>query len=125
MVYEDEHTMAFLDWRQSAPGHVLIIPRRHLQAMSVLRSEDGARLLRCAALISEAVARALAPDGMQLGGILSNLRDAGQTSEDDHFHLHLLPRRHGSTTARIYPFGDHVSTESVLEEIARQIRDHI
>jgi len=122
VVYADGEVMAFLDWRQTAPGHVLVIPRRHLSAQQAMRSEVGAALLRCAALVSEAVLRALEPDGLQLGAILANLRDTAETAEDGHFHLHILPRRHAGETARIYPFGDHVMPGAVLEDLAARIR---
>ncbi len=122
VLHADARVLAFLDWRQNAPGHVLIIPRRHLSALEALRSDDGTAMLRCAAVITGALQRAMGPDGLQLGAILSNLKDSGETAEDGHFHLHLLPRRHAGETARIYPFGDQMASEPLLQDLAQRIR---
>src|SRR5438067_1746940 len=55
-VYEDEHTVAFLDKRHATRGHTLVVPRRHAadiwalseaEAQAVMRSVHRvARLLR-------------------------------------------------------------------------------
>lgn len=138
MVYEDRDVVAFLDWRQSAPGHVLVVPRRHLAAEEVFACEAGAAVLRAAGRVARALRRALAPDGLQMGAIVypaAGLGGSGmasgrwdraaaveETAEDRHFHLHLLPRRHAGEVARIFPFGDAVEQPERLAELATRIR---
>jgi histidine triad (HIT) family protein len=46
-VYEDDATLAFMNLRQANPGHVLVIPRRHVAAIfdldaALALAEDGA-----------------------------------------------------------------------------------
>jgi diadenosine tetraphosphate (Ap4A) HIT family hydrolase len=138
VVYEDREVVAFLDWRQSAPGHVLVVPRRHMDADELFASETGAALLRAVRQVARAVRRALAPDGLQMGAIVypaAGMRGSGlphaaplagddeeETAEDHHFHLHLLPRRSAGEVARIFPFGDAVEPAERLAELARRIR---
>lgn len=90
ILYEDELAVAFRDINPQAPVHVLIIPRRHLAAVSDMNEDDKA-------LIGHLhwVARHLAPElGLSDSGfrlVINNGRDAQQTV--GHLHLHLLGGR--------------------------------
>jgi diadenosine tetraphosphate (Ap4A) HIT family hydrolase len=144
MVYQDDHVVAFLDWRQSAPGHVLVVPRQHLSAEELfLSSAVGPALLRAVVRIARGLRRALSPDGLQMGAIIYPAaglwRGSGvatpdpqhraavseETAEDGHFHLHLLPRRCRDEVARIWPFGDDVETPRHLAELAARVREAV
>ncbi len=46
IVYEDEHTMAFLDIQPINPGHVLIIPKTHADSLSDLSKEDAGHIIQ-------------------------------------------------------------------------------
>jgi histidine triad (HIT) family protein len=41
-VYEDEHTMAFLDLYPISRGHCLVIPKKHVQWFTDIEPQDGA-----------------------------------------------------------------------------------
>ncbi len=136
MIYEDADVVAFLDWRQSAPGHVLLMPRRHLCAEEVYAGPVGRALMLAAMRVARAVREVVGPAGVQMGAILfpcdAARRGSGRvrvedavpisTAEDGHFHLHILPREHGAEIARIYPFGDEVGRAEDLQAIADDIR---
>lgn len=141
VVFADDAVVAFLDWRQRAPGHVLIIPRRHLAADEVFAGAVGGALMQAALRVAEAVRAVVDPDGVQMGAIVSpgrghhaGARSSGlprpggedtavtETSEDGHFHLHILPRHHHGQLARIYPFGDDVASEQGLQILAARLR---
>ena len=137
VVYEDADVVAFLDWRQSAPGHVLVMPRRHLSAEELFAGPVGRAVMAAAMRVAQAVHEVVGPVGVQMGGILfpgeGRRRTSGRvhgedadepvaTAEDGHFHLHVLPREHGREIARIYPFGDEVNQAEELGVIADQIR---
>lgn len=136
VVYEDADVVAFLDWRQSAPGHVLVLPRRHLCAQDLFAGPVGGALMAAALRVAQAVHEVVGPAGVQMGAILfpgeGTGRSSGRlhgeapgpiaTAEDGHFHLHVLPREHGRETARIYPFGDEVGRAEDLQAIAGEIR---
>ncbi len=141
VVFADDDVVAFLDWRQRAPGHVLIIPRHHLGAPEVFAGPVGEALMRTALRVAEAMRSVVDPDGVQVGAILfpgrgqhAGARSSGlprpggvdlevtETSEDGHFHLHVLPRQHRGQIARIYPFGDEVASEQGLQILAARLR---
>lgn len=136
VVYEDADVVAFLDWRQSAPGHVLVVPRRHLAAEQLFADPAGPKVMAAVMRVALAVRVAVGADGVQMGAILypgaGPERVSGrvhpvyaiplETAEDGHFHLHVLPRTHNGEVARIYPFGDEVGRPETLEGIALRIR---
>ena len=90
LVYEDERVAAFNDINPQAPTHVLVVPKRHIETLNELGTEDDR-------LIGELVRRAAAiagERGLSAGGyrtVFNTNRDAGQTVL--HIHLHLLGGR--------------------------------
>jgi diadenosine tetraphosphate (Ap4A) HIT family hydrolase len=74
-----------------APGHSLIIPRRHIGSFFEATAEERTALL---SLLDEAhteVSGAFRPDGFTIG--INDGAAAGQTVP--HLHIHLIPRRLG------------------------------
>lgn len=136
MVYQDQFVVAFLDWRQTAPGHVLVVPRRHLAATDILEGPEAEALFSAAVRVAAGVRRAVGIDAVQMGAILypgdGDLGTSGrplpsqdaphETAEDGHFHLHVVPRHHGRLVARIYPYGDEVADAADLNALAARIR---
>jgi histidine triad (HIT) family protein len=87
-VYEDEHTVAFLDIAPACDGHLLVIPRAHADDIHGAAPES---LAAVAATVQQMAARltgALAAEGVSV--VQSNGRAAGQTVF--HYHVHVLPR---------------------------------
>jgi histidine triad (HIT) family protein len=90
IVYEDDHVLAFNDINPQAPTHVLLVPKRHIESLNELRSEDDqivGELVRRAAAIARD--RGLSAPGFRT--VFNTNRDAGQTVF--HIHLHLLGGR--------------------------------
>jgi diadenosine tetraphosphate (Ap4A) HIT family hydrolase len=91
-VYEDEHTVAFLDIHPIAQGHTLVVPRRHVESYTDLSSEEVAQLAQAGRLVAAHLKSAVAGcEGVSLS--LADGTSAGQ--EVPHAHLHVIPRRHG------------------------------
>jgi histidine triad (HIT) family protein len=90
LVYEDERVLAFNDINPQAPTHVLIVPKRHIDSLNELSTEDdrlvGELVRRASAIAGE---RGLAAGGYRT--VFNTNRDAGQTVL--HIHLHLLGGR--------------------------------
>jgi histidine triad (HIT) family protein len=85
-VGESEHAVAFRDLHPQAPVHVLVVPRRHFDALRSVREED-APILSDALLLT---ARVAAEQGLLDGGyrvITNDGPDAGQTVPHLHFHV--------------------------------------
>ncbi|HET6396820.1 MAG TPA: HIT family protein [Pseudoxanthomonas sp.] len=99
LVCEDAHAVAFMDLRQAVPGHVLVVPRRHVETIFELDGDTAAALMRMAVRVAQAAERAFAPAGLNLWQ--SNREAGGQ--EVPHLHLHVQPRRVGDGLLRVYP----------------------
>ena len=92
-VYEDEHTIAFLDIAQATEGHSLVVPREHCADLYDIGEERAAQVMRASVRVAELLTRALEPAGMNL--FQASRPAAWQTVY--HFHMHVVPR---------YGFGD-------------------
>lgn len=93
LVFETPTVVAFMDgYRQPIdPGHVLVIPREHIENIYGIDDALGGELFTAHARIARAVKRAFSPDGITTWS--SNEPAGGQ--EVMHFHLHVFPRRRG------------------------------
>ncbi len=86
-VYEDEHTMAFMDIMPQMEGHTLVIPKEPAVTIYDLTDEAALACMRTVKLIGAEVERAAGFVGstvFQHSGV-----KAGQTVP--HFHFHVLP----------------------------------
>lgn len=74
-----------------APGHTLIVPRRHEADVFKLSPEETSALLQLVGLVRERLDRELKPDGFNIG--INVGAAAGQTVA--HAHVHVIPRKKG------------------------------
>jgi histidine triad (HIT) family protein len=88
-VYEDEVCLAFMDIGPIAPGHTLIVPKKHYEAITEMPADEVAALFRPVSALAAAVQSALEAPGLNV--LQNNGRVAGQAV--DHLHIHLIPRR--------------------------------
>lgn len=112
IVHEDRDTLAIMDLYPATQGHVLVIPRQHVDSIYVMPAKLGARIMVVAIALAKSVKRQLAPAGLNL--IQANETAGGQTIP--HFHLHIVPRY--SDDQIILRFG-HGSTPADIAELAR------
>jgi histidine triad (HIT) family protein len=88
-VFEDEHTLAFLDHRPLFPGHCLVIPKAHLETINDLPNSLLAPFISNVRMLSAAVERAMHAEGTF---IAANNRVSQSVP---HFHVHIVPRTKG------------------------------
>ncbi|UAK36965.1 HIT family protein [Gordonia bronchialis] len=98
-VYRNEHVVAFFPTEPAVLGHVLVVPRRHVEDIWGLRPEESAELSTAALFLASALRSALLPEGLNV--IQSNGDAATQTVP--HLHVHLVPRRSGDAVGPIWP----------------------
>jgi histidine triad (HIT) family protein len=92
-VFEDDHTLSFMDVFPQAKGHTLVIPKTAACNLFDI-SEDALKVLIARTqIIGRAVRDALDPDGIQI--MQFNGDAAGQTVF--HIHFHIIPRWHDMT----------------------------
>jgi histidine triad (HIT) family protein len=114
-LYEDEHTLAFLDIMPSVEGHALIIPKEPAEGILDLSPEGAAALIRTTQKIARAVKTALDAPGIML--VQLNGAAAGQSIP--HIHFHVLPRFEGLD---LKLHGRAMVKPETLEPIAAKIR---
>jgi diadenosine tetraphosphate (Ap4A) HIT family hydrolase len=84
------HVVAFEDAYPSAPGHTLVIPRRHVERIRDLNAAEQKELWNVALTQIERLERDSNHDGYTIG--VNDGQAAGQTVP--HVHLHVIPRTH-------------------------------
>lgn len=87
-VYEDEHTLAFLDIMPQADGHTLVLPKEPAEFITDL--SDGA--LQAAMLTTRKLARAVQQATGAPGLLISQFNGAAAGQTVPHVHFHLIPR---------------------------------
>lgn len=87
-VYEDEHTMAFLDINPVADGHVLLIPREHTKYIEDLPLETAENLMKTLIKLVPPIQRAFNATDSNIA--INNGPNAGQFVP--HVHIHIIPR---------------------------------
>ena len=88
IVAQNEELLVLISPMPLNPGHVLVVPRRHVRDLYELPDELAEPILSMAARIARAAKRAFSADGMALRQ--HNEPAGGQ--EVFHFHLHVIPR---------------------------------
>jgi histidine triad (HIT) family protein len=94
-VYEDAHTLVFMDIFPVADGHTLVITKQH--AATIFEADEAAltAVAATARRVAHAIRAALAPDGL----MVFQLNGAAAMQTVFHYHMHLLPRRTGEALA--------------------------
>ncbi|MDK9722840.1 MAG: HIT family protein [Rhodospirillales bacterium] len=87
-VYEDQHTLAFMDINPVNPGHCLVVPKSHYPNLFETDDQELARTMATVRKVARAVQKALNPYGMNL--LQANGPGAAQSVF--HLHIHIIPR---------------------------------
>src|SRR6266404_6686033 len=119
VVYEDEHTLAFMDAGQVNPGHVLVAAKGRAENIYELSDAQAAGLLCAAAHVARAIRDAYQPQGLSV--YQANGKAAWQTVF--HYHMHLVPRYEGDGMALSWPAKNPLREK--LAEYAAAIRREI
>ncbi len=117
-IYEDEHTLAFMDLQQATDGHVLVMPKRHVENLYELDEETTAQLFRSVVRVARAVRASLQPSGLNLWQ--ANGRAAGQSVF--HVHVHILPRYEGDGFHLAVRERSGRASRADLDDLAARIR---
>lgn len=116
IIYEDEWALAMLDARPIAPGHTLILPKRHLLDILELSDEEISPIFRVVKEITARLKEKLHPDGFTIG--INHDKVSGQMV--DHLHIHIIPRFEGDGGSSLHCVVDNPPKES-LKEIKEKI----
>lgn len=86
--YESETILGLFNYRPLMQGHVLIIPRRHVERLEDLHPEEFVAIAGAIKKIHKAFNQAYKKNDYLL--VLQNGKDGGQTVP--HVHFHMIPR---------------------------------
>ncbi len=121
-VLDDEVAVGFLDRSPLFPGHVLVVPRRHVVTLPELRVEEVGPLFERVRRLAHAVPRALGAPGSFVA--VNNVVSQSVA----HLHVHVVPRRRGDGLRGFFwPRQRYPSSEemaSVAARIAELCSDH-
>jgi diadenosine tetraphosphate (Ap4A) HIT family hydrolase len=91
IVAANDHAVAFFDGFPISPGHVLIVPRRHVASFFDVSEEERRDLFALLTTMREKLVQEKKADGFNVG--INDGEAAGQTVL--HLHIHLIPRFSG------------------------------
>ncbi|MCB1668419.1 MAG: HIT family protein [Porticoccaceae bacterium] len=119
-VYEDDHTLAFLDIMPQLEGHTLVIPKEPAVTIYDLSDQAALACMRTVQIVGRAVEKAMNFNGSTV--FQHNGEKAGQSVP--HFHFHIFP---GSIfkTNLLKGHASELADPNDLEVIASKIRSKI
>jgi histidine triad (HIT) family protein len=116
IILEDDATLAFLDYRPLFPGHVLLIPKAHVETLPDLPSGLLPPLFAAAQLLARAVEEGLEADG-------SFLAINNRISQSvPHLHIHVVPRRRKDGLKGFFWPRQKYESAAAMAEVAERLR---
>lgn len=91
LLFETDNCIAFYDGFPVSPGHVLIIPKRHVASYFDLTDEERKSMNDVLLYVKQMIDEQYHPDGYNIG---INVNEAAGQSVF-HCHMHLIPRYKG------------------------------
>jgi ATP adenylyltransferase len=92
ILHESAHAMIIMNKYPYAPGHLMVIPKRHLRDLRELSPEELLDLFEQVRSAITALEKALKPQGFNIGANLGKVAGAG---EENHLHFHVVARWNG------------------------------
>lgn len=90
IVYEDNKFVVFRDINPQAPIHLLVVPKQHLENISIITEENEAWLHGIFSVIKNVAEKlGILKEGYRV--VVNNGKNAGQ--EVNHLHFHVLAGR--------------------------------
>ncbi|NQU75413.1 MAG: HIT family protein [Planctomycetes bacterium] len=115
-VLETDEALAIMDVGPLAPGHVLLIPKRHVAKLDDMTTSQAGAVLRHLPAIGKAVRHATGCSGYNV--LQNNGRVAHQ--EVMHVHFHIIPRNPDDAFHFNWPVGKYAAGE--LDAMQEKIR---
>jgi histidine triad (HIT) family protein len=119
IVYEDETSLAFLDRRPLFEGHVLLVPRQHIETLADLPADQVEALFTGAQLLERAI-----EDGLDADGVFVAINNRVSQSVP-HLHVHLVPRHEKDGLKGFFWPRRRYVDDAQMEEVATRLRDSI
>lgn len=112
-IYEDEHSLAFMDVMPQRDGHVLVIPKEPATTIYDLSEQAALACMKTVQKVGTAVQKAMAVNGSSV--FQFNGKEGGQTVP--HFHFHILPGSLSGLRQHAADFADQQHLAEIAEKI--------
>ena len=89
---ESKHCFVILNKYPYTAGHMMVIPARHVPDLDGLSQDELIDFFLLVRSATQALKKAVSPDGLNLG---ANLGRAAGAGADEHFHFHIVARWNG------------------------------
>ena len=119
VLYRDEKCFIVMNKYPYTPGHFMIIPHHHTDALEELDTEIWLHMSELAQKGVRMLKDGFGAHGVNLG---MNLGSAGGAGIAEHIHLHLVPRWRGDTNF-ITSIGETRVYSSDFEKIYRKLKE--
>jgi histidine triad (HIT) family protein len=119
VVYSDDLTLAFLDFRPLFPGHTLLIPRDHVETLADLPEGLLAPFFTSSQLLSRAMEEVMGAEG---SFVAMNNRISQSVP---HLHAHIVPRRRRDGLRGFFWPRTKYDSDEAMAEVAAHLRDGI
>ena len=90
-VYEDEHSLVFMDIAGDVDGHMLAVPKKHVKNILDCDLDTLNHVMVAVKRVSDHCVENCGYEGVNL--LNASDESAGQSVA--HFHIHLIPRKNG------------------------------
>ena len=114
-VYEDDHTLAFMDIMPRAAGHCLVIPKTKAINIFDVDAQTFGQVMETVRRLAPAVREAMGADGI----LIQQFNEAPAGQMVFHLHYHIVPRHEG---VALRPHSGEMEDAAVLEANAEKIR---
>ncbi|MDQ1328418.1 MAG: histidine triad family protein [Candidatus Poribacteria bacterium] len=117
IVYQDDLVIAVMDIHPVNPGHLMVIPKKHVAYMDEMDENTGMHLFRIAMRLQQSIRKS----GVRCEGINLFLADGEAASQEIfHLHLHVFPRFNGDSFKIDADWSVNPSRQE-LDEVAKKI----
>jgi len=117
-VYEDAFVVAFLDINPVNPGHVQVVPKKHIEDVLSASNEDLSHIIIAVKKVAKAILESMDYPAFNIE--VNNGAIAGQVVS--HLHFHIVPRKEGDGLTH-WPGGQYKQGE--MTQIAEKIKNEL
>ena len=114
-VYEDDHTLAFMDIMPRGDGHVLVIPKHPSRTILDVAEDDLIATILSVQKVARAAKSAMGADGVTI----QQFSESAGGQVVFHLHFHVIPRFDG---VPLRPHTGEMAKPEVIGEHAERIR---
>ncbi len=114
-IYEDEHTLIFMDIAKDVDGHMLAIPKKHIKNILDCDTDTLYHLMEAVKKVANHCVDNCGYNGVNL----LNASDESAGQSVPHFHIHIIPRKSGDGIDAWPRFN---GTECEIEELFQKLK---